>query len=145
MGARLARGVARALSEQGFVSLAEFRTPEGRRMDLMALGPKGELWCIEVKSSRADFMTDAKWERYLPYCDRFFFAVPDGFPDELLPAGEGMMRADAWGAEVLREAPERPVEPARRRSLTLAFARLAAQRLAAAGTGPAMAPQAPID
>ncbi|MEM7497525.1 MAG: MmcB family DNA repair protein [Pseudomonadota bacterium] len=128
-GHRLARGVLSALNGLGFEALAEFPAPKGRRMDLCALGPKGELWCVEVKSSRADFQSDAKWELYLPWCDRFFFAVPASFPEAVLPGEHGLIRADHWGAEVIRMAPERPLAPARRRALTFAFARLAAQRL----------------
>ncbi|MEL6196511.1 MAG: MmcB family DNA repair protein [Pseudomonadota bacterium] len=128
-GKILARGAARHLADLGFVTLEEFPTPEGRRMDLCALGPKGEIWCVEVKSSRADFVADAKWMRYLPFCDRLFFAVPEGFPDDLLPPEHGLIRVDAWDGALLRMAASRTVASARRRSLTLAFARLAAQRL----------------
>ena len=129
-GVALAAGVARHLADLGFASLAEFPTAEGQRMDLCALGPTGEIWCVEVKSSRADFMSDAKWHGYLGFCDRFFFAVPESFPAEILPATQGLIAADAWGAEILRMPEADPVPPARRRSLTLAFARLAAERLA---------------
>ncbi|MEM9763138.1 MAG: MmcB family DNA repair protein [Pseudomonadota bacterium] len=129
-GHRLARGVLAALHGLGYEALAEFPAPKGRRMDLCALGPRGEVWCVEVKSSRADYQSDTKWEHYLPWCDRFFFAVPASFPDAILPAAHGLIRADDWGAEIIRRAPERPLAPARRRALTLAFARLAAQRFA---------------
>jgi hypothetical protein len=131
-GVVLAQGAARHLIDRGFAVLAEVPVPGHRRMDLLGLGPKGELWCVEVKSSRADFASDAKWPDYLPYCERFFFAVPEGFPDELLPAEHGLIRADAWDAAVLRTPPARPLAPARRKSMTLAFARLAAFRLAGA-------------
>ncbi|MGF1552419.1 MAG: MmcB family DNA repair protein [Paracoccaceae bacterium] len=128
-GVILAQGAARHLIDLGFAVLAEVPVPGHRRMDLLGLGPKGELWCVEVKSSRADFASDGKWPDYLPYCERFFFAVPEGFPDELLPAEHGLIRTDAWDAAVLRMPPSRPMAPARRKSLTLAFARLAAFRL----------------
>ncbi len=128
-GVSLARGVCRMLAERGFAALTEFSTRDGLRMDVCALGPKGEIWCIEVKSSRADFQADAKWPGYLPWCDRFFFAVPEAFPDELLPAEHGLIRADRWGAEILRWGPEERLTGARRKMLTLAFARLAASRV----------------
>jgi hypothetical protein len=128
-GVILAGGVLRHLAELGFAALAEFPTVEGRRMDLCALGPKGEIWCVEVKSCRADFQSDVKWQSYLPWCDRFFFAVPESFPVEILPDGHGLIAADAWGAEILRMAPEDPVPAARRKAVTLRFARLAAERL----------------
>ena len=128
-GTALARGVCRMLAERGFAPLTEFATRDGLRMDVLALGPKGELWCVEVKSSRADFLADAKWPGYLAWCDRFFFAVPESFPDDLLPPEQGLIRADQWGGDILRLGPEDRVPAARRRMLTLAFARLAASRV----------------
>jgi hypothetical protein len=117
------------LAERGFASLTEFPTRDGLRMDVLALGPKGDIWCVEVKSSRADFLGDRKWEGYLGWCDRFFFAVPESFPDELLPAGHGLIRADAYGGDILRWGAEEKVAAARRKAVTLAFARNAAQRV----------------
>ncbi|KZY48364.1 hypothetical protein A3731_28125, partial [Roseovarius sp. HI0049] len=107
-------------------------TPErGRRVDVMALGPKGEIWVIECKSSRADFMSDGKWEGYLGWCDRYFWAVDEAFPSELLPPDTGLIMADAYDAEIIRMAPEDKLPPARRTALTRRFARHAARRLQA--------------
>ncbi len=128
-GMLLARGVCRALLERGFAPLTEVTMPDGLRMDVCALGRDGEIWCVEVKSSRADFLSDAKWPGYRAWCDRFAFAVPEGFPDELLPPDAGLIRADAHGAELLRDGPLVKLPAARRRALTLRFARLAAERL----------------
>ncbi len=130
-GVILARGVCRMFTERGFASLTEFTTRDGLRMDVCALGPKGEIWCVEVKSSRADYLADGKWEGYLGWCDRFFFAVPESFPDEILPPEHGLIHADAYGADILRLGPEAKLAPARRKAMTLAFARNAAQRLQA--------------
>lgn len=138
----LARGVCRMLAEYGYATLPEFPVKTGRRMDICALGPRGDIWCIEVKSSRADFQADTKWPEYLEWCDRLSFAVPEGFAEELLPFEHGLIRADAWGAEVIREAPDEGLSAARRRALTLRFARLAADRLArGAVTAERVAPQ----
>lgn len=128
-GILLARGVCRGLADRGFACLTETSMRDGHRMDVCALSRSGEIWCVEVKSSRADFLSDAKWQGYRAWCDRFLFAVPEGFPDAILPAEEGLIRADGWGAEILREGPLRPLAPARRKAVTLAFARLAAERL----------------
>ncbi len=130
-GILLARGVCRMLAQHGFASLTEFTTRDALRMDVCALGPKGEVWCIEVKSSRSDFMSDRKWEGYLDWCDRFFFAVPENFPDELLPGEHGLIRADGYGAEILRWGLEAKLAGARRKTMTLQFARNAAQRMSA--------------
>lgn len=128
-GVTLARGVCRMLTQRGFASLTEFSTRDGLRMDVLALGKNNEIWCIEVKSSRADFLSDRKWEGYLGWCDRFFFAVPEAFPDELLPYEHGLIRADPYGADILRWGGEEKLAAARRKALTLQFARNAAQRV----------------
>ena len=83
---------------------------------------------VECKSSRADFTSDRKWQGYLDWCDRYFWAVDAGFPTELLPEGTGLILADAYDAEVVRMAPEAKLAPARRRALTQRFARHAAWR-----------------
>lgn len=132
----IARGVCRMLLDCGFSPLVEVPTHSGRRMDVCALGPAGEIWCVEVKSCRADFVSDGKWPDYLEWCDRFYFAVPDGFPDELLPCEQGLIRADGWGGEVLRHGAETRLPPARRKSVTLQFARLAADRIARSALPP---------
>ena len=129
-GIRLARGVCRMLMDEGFAVLTEFPVKTGRRLDVLALGPQGALWCIEVKSSRADFQADNKWPEYLDWCDRLYFAVPPGFPEDLLPTTHGLIRTDEWDAEILRHGAEDQLNAARRKAVLLRFARLAADRLA---------------
>jgi len=125
----LARGVARALAQGGFASIAEVPLADGRRADLMALGRDGTLAIVEIKSSVADFRADRKWPEYGQWCDQFYFAVPEGFPLELIPAESGLMLADGFGAATLRQAPQRRLGSARRRALHLRFARIASGRL----------------
>ena len=122
------RGAGRLLAALGYAPLAEVVLPNGRRADLMALGPRGELVIAEVKSSREDYLTDLKWGDYLPYCDAFYFAVAPEFPRDLLPQEPGLIVADGFGGAVLRDAPPSPLVAARRKALTLAFGRLAASR-----------------
>ena len=128
-GQRLARGVARALRALDFVTVEELVPVPGLRVDLMALGPKGEVWVIECKSGRADFRTDQKWQGYLEWCDRFFWAVDADFPTDLLPEGSGLILADAYDAEIVRMGPETPLAGARRKVMLHKFARHAASRL----------------
>lgn len=122
------RGAARLLQALGHAPLLEFPLPNGRRADIMALAGKGELSIVEVKSSIEDFRADRKWTEYAPYCDAFWFAVPPDFPREVLPEDAGLIVADGFGGAVLRPAPVCPLAPARRKALTLQFARLAAFR-----------------
>jgi len=128
-GPRLARGVCRHLVDLGFAPVTEFAPASGLRADVFATGPKGEVWIVECKSGLADYRSDRKWEGYLDWCDRFFFAVDEAFPLDILPEHHGLMRADGWGAEILREAPESPLAAARRKALILRAARAAALRL----------------
>ncbi len=128
-GQRLARGVCRHLTSLGFGCLEEYVPDRGLRVDVIALGPKGEVWIIECKSSRTDFTSDSKWQGYLPWCDRYFWAVDEKFPTELLPEDTGLILTDAYDAEVVRMAPEDKLAPARRKAVTLGFARVAAGRL----------------
>ena len=128
-GQILARGVTRHLQSYGFVSLQEFSPTRGLRADVMALGPRGEFWLVECKSSRVDFQTDRKWLGYLDWCDRYFWAVDDMFPTELLPEDSGLIIADGFDAEIIRDGEVRPLAAARRKALMLRFATAAARRL----------------
>lgn len=130
-GRTLARGVCRHLRDLGFACVEELVPAPGLRVDVMALGPKGEIWVVECKSSRADFTSDRKWTGYLEWCDRFFWAVGADFPNELLPAETGLILADGYGAELVRDAPEARLAPARRKTVIQKFARHAALRLQA--------------
>ena len=122
------RGAARLLVALDYAPVAEVCLPNGRRADLMALGPKGDIVIVEVKSGPEDYLADRKWGEYLPYCDAFYFAVAPEFPRQLLPEEPGLIVADGFGGAELRDAPSIPLAPARRKALTLAFGRLAAMR-----------------
>lgn len=122
------RGTVRLLRNMGLSCLTEVPLKTGRRVDILALDKKGVATVVEVKSSLEDFATDGKWEDYLPFCDRFYFAVPMTFPVEILPGSVGMIIADAYGASIERPAAEGSMNAARRKALTLRFARLAAER-----------------
>lgn len=130
-GQILARGVCRYLRHLNFAPLTEFVPTRGLRVDVMGIGPKGEIWIIECKSSRADFQGDMKWQGYLEFCDRFFFAVPADFPTDILPSEHGLIFADGYDAEIIRDAPEMTLNAARRKKQTLKFSRNAADRLRA--------------
>jgi hypothetical protein len=122
------RGAARLFEALGYAPLMEVGLPNGRRADIMALGPRGQIAICEVKSGLDDFRTDRKWGEYGPYCDLFYFAVAPEFPRDILPSEPGLIVADAFGGAILADAPRIALAPARRKALTLAFARLAAMR-----------------
>jgi hypothetical protein len=124
----LMRGASRLLLDLGVTAIPEFTLPCGRRADLAGLGRKGEVVIVEVKSGIADFRADMKWPEYFDWCDRFYFAVSDRFPSDILPDQTGLIIADGFGGAVVRESPVQTLAPARRKSLTLRFARNAAER-----------------
>jgi hypothetical protein len=125
----LARGVCRALDQLGYAALVEFPLANGRRADILALSQSGEFIIVEIKSSIADFRSDRKWGFYRDYADRLYFAVSNDFPTALIPEECGLIVADGFGAAIIRGGDPSPLAPARRRALTLRFARLAASRL----------------
>lgn len=125
----IARGAARCLALHGFASVTELPLANGRRADVAGLGRGGEIWIVEVKSGVADFRTDLKWPEYRDYCDRLFFAVAPDFPVDILPADAGLILADRFGGEIVREAPAHLLTGARRKAMLLRIARVAASRL----------------
>jgi hypothetical protein len=131
----VARGVTRMLLRHDIAAIGEVPLDGGRRADLMALDARGNIVIVEIKVSRADLLGDAKWTDYLAHCDRFFWAVPQGFdlrPFEqqgFLPARAGLIVADRYDAAVVREANTVPLAAATRKKCTLAFGRRAARRV----------------
>ncbi len=123
------RGVCRLLRDHGFAVLTEFTLATGRRADVAALKHDGTFWIVEIKSSPEDFYVDSKWPEYRDYCDALFFAVPPTLDVRILPEDAGLLVADAYGADILRDAPTHPLVSARRKAVTMSFARVAAQRL----------------
>lgn len=125
----IARGVIRLMGARGLASVAELSLANGRRADITALGPSGEIEIVEIKSCLADYRADGKWPDYRAFCDRFFFAVAEGFPAETIPDHCGLIIADGFGGAILREPDTHRLAPARRKAVTLRFAHLAARRL----------------
>jgi hypothetical protein len=127
--ALLARGICRALDQLGYASLVEFPLLNGRRADILGLGKSGDLLIVEIKSSVADFRADRKWASYRDFADHLYFAVPNHFPQGLIPEECGLMVADPFGAALLRDGRTTLLNSNRRRAITLRFARVAAVRL----------------
>src|SRR5215217_8200106 len=121
---RVQRGVMRLLRETyDMACYAEVTLRSGRRADVLGVGPKGEIWIVEIKSSLIDFRVDAKWPNYKDFCDRFFFAKPAELDDTIFPAEEGLISADAHGAAIIRMADEFVLAPARRKAMMLRLVR----------------------
>lgn len=123
------RGVGRLLRARGFAIVAELPLATGRRADVVALGPGGDIWIVEIKSSVEDFRVDGKWPDYRLSCDRLFFATHGGVPLDIFPEDAGLMLADSYGAELMRDAPEHRLAAATRKAMLVRFAQAAAHRL----------------
>ena len=125
----VARGVRRMLRSLGFSSVTELPLASGRRADIVALGADGSFHVIEIKSSVADFRADCKWRDYRLHCDKLYFAIPESVPSEIMPLDTGLIVADAYGAALIREAPEHRMAAAARRALLVRFGQISADRL----------------
>jgi hypothetical protein len=129
VAAGVQRGVRRFFAQLGSVTLPEFSLANGRRADVIALAPDGCITIVEIKSSVVDFRTDRKWPDYREFCDRFFFAAPASVPFGIFPEEAGLIAADSFGAAIVRQAPLHALAGARRKAVTLRFARQAAATL----------------
>lgn len=128
------RGCCRLLWLQGWSPLAEVTLADGRRADLVAISRTGEILIVEIKVSVSDLRGDRKWPHYRDYADRFAWAVPPHMATHLdderfAPDSSGLLVADRHEALWVREAPARKLAPARRKAVTLMFARAGAERM----------------
>ena len=131
IAAGIERGVTRLLLAHAIVSVVELPLPDGHRADVVGIGAGGRITIVEIKSSVADFRSDQKWQAYRAYCDELYFAVAPTFPVAILPDDTGLILADRYGGNFARQAPAHPLSAARRKAMTIRFARTAAARLIA--------------
>ena len=63
--------------ELGLVSWGKLRA------DVLAVNLKSNIVLVEIKSSRQDFLTDSKWEKYIPFCNKMYFCFSSHTYDSL--------------------------------------------------------------
>ena len=128
---RFTGAIARMFIERGDACLREFTLRSGRRVDLIAIGSGGEITIVEVKSSRQDFISDRKWQDYPEWADRFYFAVAEGFPRDLLPGPKesGIIITDGFDCFEVQPAPRAKLVGQRRNHLTRRLAHVAMRRI----------------
>lgn len=131
MARAVLRGTSRLLVAHGLSCIAELTLPNTRRADLVGISKDGEISIVEVKSSLADFRSDNKWHEYRDYCDKLYFAVSPEFPVDVLPETTGLILADNYWGEIVRQAPIEKLATARRKTMIIRFGRTAATRLSA--------------
>lgn len=127
---RIQRGVLRMWRNLGHASICEMTLASGRRADVVSIDAANLIFIAEIKSSAADFQSDRKWFDYIEWCDGFYFAIDGNTPEGLIPQSAGLVMADGFGAQILREPSAQPgLCPQRRKAMTLRFAQYAAWRL----------------
>lgn len=130
----VARGISRLFARNDIWCLAEMPLRNGRRADLMGIDAKGRVVIVEIKTARADLISDSKWPDYLDFCDRFFWGLSPDLDraclegEEFRPDSCGIIVADAYDAEILRPAPSQPLAAARRKVEVERLARAALRR-----------------
>ncbi|MGQ7791183.1 MmcB family DNA repair protein [Faunimonas sp. B44] len=123
------RGVCRRLRAERYALIPELTLSSGRRADLVAICPAGSILIIEIKSSVEDFRADQKWPDYLRHADALYFATAPDVPPNIFPESAGLIVADPYGAEILRECGRQKLPPATRREMLIRIARAGAMRL----------------
>lgn len=85
----------------------------------------------EVKVSRADFLRDVKWTRYLPVCHEFYFVAPKGVIElQELPEHVGLLQVAGSRLTTKRKAPRRELQGADLVSI-MAYALMSRSRIVA--------------
>ena len=101
-----------------------------QRADFIAVSLRlNQVVIVETKSCLADFTSDKKWRRYLPHCDKFYFAADtktaeeiavrlanDGerdigvFAIDLNPTPYAILQNISWISSASRRPRETPIE-----------------------------------
>jgi hypothetical protein len=102
------------------------------RGDVVSVNLKGHIILSEIKSSKADFISDTKWQQYLPYANKVYFiltpkvftAVKPIILSEIKPYGIGILILDETSGYL------KSVVPAKNRLMKKKIKRLLTIRMA---------------
>ena len=99
------------------------------KADVVAVNRKGHIVIVEVKSCWADFHTDHKYHKYLPYCNQFYFVFTDtlwaSHSDRIvLPreCGVLVLSSTTGLVEAVRPSTNRKMEPSVKKDMVLRMA-----------------------
>lgn len=128
--ARITGAVSQFWYDQGVAVLDEFTLKTNRRVDLICLDDQQNITVIEIKSSDEDFLADRKWQEYLDWADRFFFAIPEHFTLSLLPDDDrcGIIITDGFSCHIQKHPVQAPLHASRRQHLLRRLAHVAMDR-----------------
>jgi hypothetical protein len=102
------------------------------RGDVLAINLRGEIIVIEVKSSKADFVSDKKWEQYLSYSNKLYFVFTPGVFNDIKSLILSKLSGHGVGVLILdiNTGYLRNVIPAKRRLMKKKTKRLLTLRMA---------------
>jgi len=93
--------------EDVFVSQCKDGRTWGRKVAIMDVWAMKKAWknphftCYEIKTSRADFLNDDKWQQYLINCNSFYFVCPTGLISlSEVPEKAGLMYVSKTGTKL---------------------------------------------
>lgn len=112
----------------GWGACDELTLPNGRRLDVLGVGPEGGLVGIETKVTEGDLRSDTKWPDYMPFLDALFFALPSHLPSQYVHTACGLI-IEREGRLVVERAPSASsVRPDARIAVMAIFAATVAAR-----------------
>ncbi|SDY86483.1 MmcB family DNA repair protein [Thermoactinomyces sp. DSM 45892] len=63
------------LYNKGYMVTTELTLPDNLRCDVIGVDKEGKICILECKASYQDYTKDEKWQRYLKYCDSYYFVA----------------------------------------------------------------------
>ena len=118
LSSTIARSVASYFSRKKHAVYTELGLLRGGslRADLLAVTIRGQITIVEIKSSLQDFRSDKKWQLYLPFCHKFYWAMSEELHDRVkdqIQPGCGVFVLDENGSiSKVRPARMQEVPPA---------------------------------
>ena len=83
------------------------------RADFLAMNIRREIVIVEVKSCPNDFYSDHKWQKYLPYCNKFYFMMNSETYNKVktdIPKGIGVIGPNDYELWFAKPARKREME-----------------------------------
>lgn len=77
---------------EAHVTLKEVFLSPSLRVDILDISWSDQVTIMELKTCKEDFKHDEKWQKYMDYCDYFWFMCPVGAIDKsVLPKEVGLV------------------------------------------------------
>ncbi len=77
---------------ENLIIFKEVHLSPSLRADILSLSWKDKVTVIELKTCREDFEKDEKWQKYMDFCDYFWFMCPEGvIKEQEIPENVGLI------------------------------------------------------